>query len=230
LLTVNASIDRKGQALFGVDDLMKKNGAEKRSTRDDYSGPKWGYRLLIIFGIFAVMNLVAQFTLRSEYSEIYISLITGVLFISVILGILNRTTGNMFEENYHQYGFYLIIFLIFSLYGNSMNYRDTADLLAYSKTPEFIDMAQMQTEKYFHDNPTVDTLSYAAADSIAYSLILRSSEGFSILSRTREHRILGYSASFPFLVFLVLFITSYVRFKIVNFRLRREWDREHGLR
>lgn len=210
-------------------DEQDKKPVEQQPPQENYSGPKWGYRLLIIFGIFAVINVVSQLTLQSKFAGIYIALITGLFLVLLILGILNRITKSMFEESHHQYGFYLLVFLLFSLYGNSTNYRDMADLAAYSNSPEFNQMVASAAYKYLSDNPAVDTLSSATQDSIAYSVILRSQEGYSILSRAWEHRIMGYSSSFPFFVFLALFIISYGKFKIANFRLRRKWDKEHGL-
>jgi hypothetical protein len=225
----NPAIRTEDRAIKGMEDKIEKESEKEDSTRNNFKGRKWGVRILIIFLIYAVIYLVSQFTLHAKYPNILISLFTGLFLILLVFGILIRATRKMFTENYLQYGFYLIIFAYFTLYGNFTYNRVTADLFAYYETPEFIERTQVEILEYYQQNPTIDTLSAAVSDSIALSLVKKDSKAYSMVTRAWEHKLMGSSSSFPSIVLFIVYVVSFVRLKIENFRIRRKWNKSHGL-
>lgn len=200
----------------------KKEFSLERPYNTNYSGPKWGYRLLMILLVYGPINIVSQLTLESKYPALLISSLTSLFLILFIILVMSRLTKNMFKARHRQYGFFLLIFLCFSLYGMT-RYKDVEAYWNnyYESSGHELKM-QLEVERYFEENPTIDSIEYTVADSIAYSIVRNSPELYGRAMMAWEYHLLWYSSSWPFFVFFVFYIIYGIKFRIDIYRLRRQ--------
>ncbi len=88
------------------------------------------------------------------------------------------------------------------------------------------EMMDSKVNQYFNENPTIDTLEYAVAESIGLSLIDNSPELYSQAMMLWEYKIMWQSGVWGLIVFFACYVVYRIKFQIDIFRLRRHKDIE----
>jgi len=178
----------------------------KQLENNNYKGPKWKYRILTVGVFIFLFVFISNIAYDIGRPLITLSLLFGLLNI-LIIAILYRTQKHIFRFPHRFFGFFLLIFLFFILYGH-WGYKLNEGLLnEIYETEEFKNIYKQVFAEFLLEN--LDSEEYdlvmnvysdianniEPSDSIMtlYTKIINSKKGITSLCSdslltTAEHR------------------------------------------
>jgi hypothetical protein len=197
----------------------KERTQEEALTNLDYR-PKWGYRILLFFGIYIFLYVFAALTLKLHFSAILMTTGVGIFLIVGHLLIFNKRMKNMFPAKHRQYGFLALIYFYFMCYG-MFQYKETesnlTSFIQYDTT--FTQLHENALNNYYMMHPDVETISNTEYEIIMRELLDRSPKFFSLSEQLWIYKVVWYSSSWPFYLFIVAFLLNWIGFRVKKQKL-----------
>jgi hypothetical protein len=188
------------------------NIGEEFLVNIDYK-PKWAARIVYYIAI-------GMFYFIFAFVTININISAYIMTFSIALGLvlfhqfyLNKLMRNMFLTKYKQFGFYTLVYLVFTLLGSLNANKYEVDLQKYYKTDDYKIIYNQALQEYYSKYPESDSLDNQAILSIMHSLLKKSTTIRSMMSMVWQYQLMNQASALLFLFFISLYIGNLLSFR-----------------